>query len=859
MSKKLFFLTAVVILLGIVAAPASAGLVSWWKLDDGGGSTAVDSGSAGNNGSVNGPLWVTGKLNGGLDFDGVDDYVEIPNESDYDMTSSITVAVWLKLDPGDTTTNFMSFVTKGRESAWALQRNARTSNASFVLNGLTSWDGLIGSANVFDGEWHHVAGVYDGSRISLYVDATEDTFMDVTGSIGTNDWGVFIGSNAEDVNSASGYRHCNGIVDDVRIYDHALNESEIAVLAGFDPAYPRNPNPRDGAKSIDPDQDLSWTAGSDSTSSDVYFGTNFNDVETATTSDSEYMGNQTSTSYNPGTLAINTYYYWRIDAIDTSNPSSPWVGDVWTFKTSSGEADECTNWQTLHPEWIFCDDFEDGTSMVREGRYFAYDSDDGDFVITDEAGFNNSKGMRVIFQNGEVSAGGMKLGFGRTPSSFDQGIRNTEDFREIYYRMYLKMQNGWSGNPAKLSRATIFHANDWSQAMIAHIWQGTGYALGIDPVRCVNASSQVVCIGYNDFANMTWLGARSGSTPVFRTDHSDTWYCVEAHVKLNDAGQSNGIQEFWVDGQLEARRDDLNFVESYTDYAINIVLFENYWNTGSVQLQERYFDNIVVSTQAIGEFGAGPQLPGQASNPSPGNGTSDISITADLSWTAGSGTTSHDVYFGTSSPGSFQGNQTTTTFDTGTMSNDTTYYWRIDEINAEGTTTGVVWNFTTEAAPQPPGQASNPNPGNGSTDIDVDANLSWTAGSGSTSSDVYFGTDSTPDAGELQGNQTATTFEPGTMAYSTTYYWRIDEVNAQGTTTGNVWNFTTEAAPQPPGQAGNPSPADSATDVSVDADLSWNAGSGATSRDVYFGTSSPGTFQGNQTATTFDCGSMSND
>jgi hypothetical protein len=143
MSKKLLFLTAVVILLGIVAAPTSAGLVSWWKLDDGGGSTAVDSGSAGNNGSVNGPLWVTGKLNGGLDFDGVDDYVEIPNESDYDITTSITVAVWLKLDPGDTTTNFMSFVTKGRESAWALQRNARTSNASFVLNGLTSWDGLI--------------------------------------------------------------------------------------------------------------------------------------------------------------------------------------------------------------------------------------------------------------------------------------------------------------------------------------------------------------------------------------------------------------------------------------------------------------------------------------------------------------------------------------------------------------------------------------------------------------------------------------------------------------------------------------------------------------------------------------------
>jgi hypothetical protein len=161
--------------------------------------------------------------------------------------------------------------------------------------------------------------------------------------------------------------------------------------------------------------------------------------------------------------------------------------------------------------------------------------------------------------------------------------------------------------------------------------------------------------------------------------------------------------------------------------------------------------------------------------------------------------------------------------------------------------------------PTPPGQATSPSPADSATDVSVDADLSWTAGTGSTSSDVYFGTDSTPDAGEFQGNQTATTYEPGTMSFSTTYYWRIDEINAQGTTAGNVWSFTTEGAPQPPGQASNPSPADSATSVSTSADLSWTAGSGATSRDVYFGTSSPGTFQGNQTATTYDPGTMAND
>jgi len=90
--------------------------------------------------------------------------------------------------------------------------------------------------------------------------------------------------------------------------------------------------------------------------------------------------------------------------------------------------------------------------------------------------------------------------------------------------------------------------------------------------------------------------------------------------------------------------------------------------------------------------------------------------------------------------------------------------------------------------PTPPGQASNPNPANLATGVSIDADLSWTAGSGATSHDVYFGTAATPP---FIRNQTATTYDPGTMATNTTYYWRIDEKNDFGTTTGVVWRFTT--------------------------------------------------------------------
>jgi len=78
------------------------------------------------------------------------------------------------------------------------------------------------------------------------------------------------------------------------------------------------------------------------------------------------------------------------------------------------------------------------------------------------------------------------------------------------------------------------------------------------------------------------------------------WYCIEAHVRLNDPGASNGIQEFWIDGQLEARADDLDFVGSYQDYASTRSSSRTYWNDGSPREQERYFDNIVISTAPIG-------------------------------------------------------------------------------------------------------------------------------------------------------------------------------------------------------------------------------------------------------------------
>ena len=121
---------------------------------------------------------------------------------------------------------------------------------------------------------------------------------------------------------------------------------------------------------------------------------------------------------------------------------------------------------------------------------------------------------------------------------------------------------------------------------------------------------------------------------------------------------------------------------------------------GFISGDQWQIDNVQLET--FGGPPPPPPLPGAASNPAPADGALNQSIDVDLGWTAGSDTDSHDVYFGTSNPPAFQGNQGALGFDPGTLSHATTYFWRIDEVNAEGTTTGTVWSFSTEAAPPPP-------------------------------------------------------------------------------------------------------------------------------------------------------------
>jgi hypothetical protein len=152
-----------------------------------------------------------------------------------------------------------------------------------------------------------------------------------------------------------------------------------------------------------------------------------------------------------------------------------------------------------------------------------------------------------------------------------------------------------------------------------------------------------------------------------------------------------------------------------------------------------------------------------------------------------------------------------------------------------------------ETCDDPPTTPCNPSPSDGATDRPLSSNLSWGCGDSqcdlSVTYDVYFGTDSSPDAGELQGNTSSKSWNLPTLNYSTHYYWKIVAKDANGNTTSSIWDFYTVAAicDDPPTAPSNPSPADGATSISVSTNLSWQGGDPQCAGNdvdykVYFGT-----------------------
>jgi predicted outer membrane repeat protein len=467
------------------------------------------------------------------------------------------------------------------------------------------------------------------------------------------------------------------------------------------PLQASDPSPPDGATEVSITSDLVWIGGIYSTSHDVYFGTN------PTPDINEFKGNQTSTLFDPGGMTYSTTYYWRIDALNVWGKT---IGPVWSFTTRSGgppppppppppgEADDSPYAGVSH-------EISNADNSIITIIY----SD----IHGGWPGEGNIDTDPCFVTPGYWDANG-------TPEEANDDFWIDGDY-------HLKSQGGrWDVN-----------SESWVQDNVTS--------------QCIDAGDLMSPIGLEPFPNggIINMGAYGGMAEASKS------YFGEPVCETVIAGDINGDCRV---NFLDFRFIMLNWLEDNTPP---------------------------------------PPLPGQAYNPNPTDGATDVNVLTVLNWTSGSDSASHDVYFGTSIPLPFMGNQAVNTFDPGALLPLTVYYWRIDEINSSGKTDGILWSFTTSSQLPPlPGQASNPNPSDGATDVDTDTDLSWTAGSYTNSHDVYFGANFPLT---FMGNQTTTTFDPGLMNPLTKFYWRIDEVNSAGKNTGPVWSFTTkESTPPPP-------------------------------------------------------------
>ena len=236
----------------------SGGPVSHWPFDDGVSPTADVAG--GNAGSLMGDTsFVVQDLGGtniaptsgnidALDFVGDGgDFVQVPDDPTLDLVGSFAMSAWVNVDNLTVEHNVVSkdLASTGRSNytlsvvadrVWMYQTfssaaspNPATLGVSFCDPGLC---GIRGSTRLEAGSWHHIAGVYDNASktMTVYLDGVKDgqTSFNTSGVPVTNNETVQIGARKAIHFGGPG---TNGRIDEVRIYDRALSDAEIAELA----------------------------------------------------------------------------------------------------------------------------------------------------------------------------------------------------------------------------------------------------------------------------------------------------------------------------------------------------------------------------------------------------------------------------------------------------------------------------------------------------------------------------------------------------------------------------------------------------------------------------------------------------
>ena len=160
-----------------------------------------------------------------LQFDGVDDYVNVPYNSTIDIGSSLTVELWIKANltqsSGDCCYNVID--KSHSEGGWTLQGSISTGRLAFIVSdGHGGFPSAETQVSILDDTWHHIAGVLDGSNVIIYLDGIVQETSTFSGSAVNSMAPLNIGRW-----EAGASRYFRGTIDEVNIWNFARTQSEI--------------------------------------------------------------------------------------------------------------------------------------------------------------------------------------------------------------------------------------------------------------------------------------------------------------------------------------------------------------------------------------------------------------------------------------------------------------------------------------------------------------------------------------------------------------------------------------------------------------------------------------------------------
>jgi len=196
---------------------STAPLAGRWQFNEGEGAVAADTSGNGNDGTVNGPVWITGRVGNALEFSG-DGCVEIPHQEILSPRNAMTIEAWIK---PETTVRWRKVISKslGSHTDYSIFQGAENNLAFSFKTGSVARTVYAPANSTPLGEWKYVVGAYDGTRMRLYLNGVQVNSIAISGEINYHAEPLRIGGEPG--------AYFAGQIDEVSVYNAALSAARI--------------------------------------------------------------------------------------------------------------------------------------------------------------------------------------------------------------------------------------------------------------------------------------------------------------------------------------------------------------------------------------------------------------------------------------------------------------------------------------------------------------------------------------------------------------------------------------------------------------------------------------------------------